>query len=76
MEKVKEVETGGKRHDKDDYTSLIWETRNGFQGYWDTNGDNPMYASIKSKRGFDGSSVKGISPEDAFGPPIGGGSPF
>ena len=43
VEKVKEVETGGKRHDKDDYTELIYEERGGFLGYWDTKNNNPMY---------------------------------
>lgn len=71
MEKVKEVETGGKRHDKDDFTELIFETRGGFQGYWDTHGDNPMYKAIKSKQGLR-AKAKGLpqmSPADAFGEP-------
>ena len=65
MEKVKETETGGKRHDLDDYSSLIWETRDGFLGYWDSFGDNPMYTALKSRQGIK-SSVTGISPEEAF----------
>lgn len=68
MEKVKEVETGGKRHDLDDYSSLIFEERKGFLGYWDENGDNPMYAAIKSKQGIR-AQIKGITPDDAFGEP-------
>jgi len=66
VEKVKETETGGKRHDKDDYTSLIFETRDGFLGYWDTNGDNPMYAAIKSRRGIR-AQMNTATPEEAFG---------
>ena len=68
VEKVKEVETGGKRHDKDDYTRLIFEWRDGFLGYWDTNGDNPMYAAIKSRQGVR-AQMKGITPTEAFGAP-------
>lgn len=68
MEKVKEVETGGRVHDKDDYTALIYEERGGFLGYWDTNGDNPMYAAIKSRQGIR-AQMKGISPAEAFEPP-------
>jgi len=65
MEKVKETETGGKRHDLDDYSSLIWERRDNFLGYWDSFGDNPMYTALKSRQGIK-SSVTGISPEEAF----------
>ncbi len=68
MEKVKETETGGKVHDKGDYCELIYEERGGFLGYWDTNGDNPMYAAIKSKQGVR-AKMKGLSPEEAFGEP-------
>lgn len=68
MEKVKEVETGGKRHDKDDYSQLVWEERDGFLGYWDTNGDNPMYAAIKSRQEVR-AKMNPVSPEDAFEPP-------
>lgn len=49
VQKIKEVETGGKEHSKDDYTELIFEQRHGFLGYWDRNGDNPMYRKLKSK---------------------------
>ena len=52
MEKVKEVETGGQRHDLYDYSSLIFEERGGFLGYWDENGDNPMYQAIKARQNF------------------------
>lgn len=51
VEKVKELDTGGKRHDKDTYSSLIWEERDGFTGYWDEFGNNPMYTSLTSKQG-------------------------
>ena len=51
VEKVKEVETGGKVHDSEDYTELIYERRNDFLGYWDENGDNPMYRHLMSKKG-------------------------
>lgn len=68
MEKVKEVETGGQRHDLDDYSSLIFEERSGFLGYWDSNGDNPMYAAIKSRQGIR-AQIKGITPDEALGDP-------
>lgn len=50
VEKVKEIETGGKVHDSGEYSSLVYERRNGFLGYWDENGDNPMYKALLSKR--------------------------
>tara|TARA_R110000782_G_scaffold12246_3_gene36985 strand:+ start:168 stop:2099 length:1932 start_codon:yes stop_codon:yes gene_type:complete len=65
MEKVKEVETGGRVHSKDDFTGLIYEERDGFLGYWDENGDNPMYAALKSKEVIR-SKIKGVSPSEAF----------
>lgn len=49
MEKVKEVETGGKVHIKGEYTSLVWEVRDGFLGYWDEYGDNPMYRALQMR---------------------------
>ena len=41
--KIKEYETGGKEHDKDDYTALEYKMQNNFIGYWDMYGNNPMY---------------------------------
>jgi twinkle protein len=64
-EKVKERETGGQVHDMGDYSSLIYETRHGFTGYWDSNGDNPMYKALKSKTEIREKLI-GISPEEAF----------
>ena len=64
-EKVKEQETGGKVHDSGDYSSLIYETRHGFTGYWDSNGDNPMYKALKAKTEIREKLI-GISPEEAF----------
>ena len=63
--KVKEVETGGMVHELGDYTSLIYERRNGFTGYWDINGDNPMYKAKVSKMGVR-AKMKTMSPEEAF----------
>lgn len=65
VEKVKEEETGGKRHDAGEWTELVWERRDGFLGYWDENGDNPMYNSMISKLGVRAQS-KRISAEEAF----------
>lgn len=68
MEKVKEVETGGQRHELDDYSSLVFEERGGFLGYWDENGDNPMYQAIKSKQSVRAQSkgLPKVMPDDAF----------
>lgn len=69
MEKVKEEETGGKRHNSGEFTSLIWEERDGFLGYWDDRGNNPMNKAIVSKMGVRAQAKtikKGISPEEAF----------
>ena len=68
MEKVKEDETGGQRHELDDYSSLVFEERGGFLGYWDENGDNPMYQAIKSKQSVRAQSkgLPTVSPDDAF----------
>ena len=71
VEKVKEQETGGKVHDSGDYSSVIWDTRDGFTGYFDSRGDNPMYKAHKSRIGVR-AQMKGsnglplISPEEAF----------
>ena len=63
--KVKENETGGMVHELGDYTGLIYEKRNGFTGYWDSNGDNPMYKAKVSREGVR-EQVKTMSPEEAF----------
>jgi len=47
--KVKEEETGGKVHPEGEYTKLIYETKNGFLGYWDDQGSNPMYDKFGEK---------------------------
>jgi hypothetical protein len=68
VEKLKEIETGGQVHAKDEFTELIWEERGGFLGYWDTNGDNPMYKAILNKREVN--KMQGISPAEAFDLPF------
>lgn len=65
MEKVKEEETGGKRHDSGTWTELIWETRDGFTGYWDEAGNNPIYKAQMAKLGVR-AQMKRVSVEDAF----------
>lgn len=47
MHKVKEEETGGARHAMGEYTPLKWGVRDGFLGYWDEAGNNPMYEAFK-----------------------------
>jgi hypothetical protein len=63
VDKIKELETGGMVHAKDDYTSLVYQTRNGFLGYWDDEGNNPMYRAYMSRQNIN----RGITPEEAFG---------
>jgi hypothetical protein len=72
VEKVKETETGGRVHNQGEYTGMIYERRNGFLGYWDEFGDNPMYKAIISKLGVRAQMKSGVdlpkmSPQDAFG---------
>lgn len=66
VEKLKETETGGKVHAKGEYTGLIYEERDGFLGYWDSYGDNPMYKALINKVG-NREKLRNISPEEAFG---------
>lgn len=68
VQKVKDKSTGGEPHTDGEYVQLIYEERGGFLGYWDINGDNPMYAAIKSRQGVR-AQMKGIQPvtvEEAF----------
>ena len=65
MEKVKEQETGGKVHDAGDWTELIWDTKDGFTGYWDAAGNNPIYKAQMAKLGVR-AQTKRITPEEAF----------
>lgn len=48
-EKIKETKTGGRVHNKGESTNLVWEVKNGFLGYWDEFGNNPMYEALKLK---------------------------
>jgi hypothetical protein len=66
VQKVKDKSSGGEPHIEGQWAELIYEKRQGFLGYWDTNGDNPMYASIKGRLGLS-SKVYGVTPQDAFG---------
>lgn len=61
VDKIKEIETGGMVHGKDDYTSLIYESRHGFLGYWDEDGNNPIYNRMQMQN-----QIRGINPEEAF----------
>ena len=65
VQKIKETETGGQVHKSGEYSELIWERRNGFLGYWDSYGNNPMYQHLKSKQGVR-AQLKGITPQEAF----------
>ena len=66
VEKVKETETGGGVHSNEDYTGLLFESRDGFLGYWDEEGNNPMYTAIQNKLKLTQGSVITVSPEEAF----------
>lgn len=72
MTKVKETETGGKVHDKGDYTGLMYETKNGFQGYWDLNDNNPFFSKlnikeqVRAKTATVKEKLPNISADDAF----------
>ena len=65
VQKVKDKSSGGKPHLDGEYTALIYEKRNGFTGYWDSFGDNPMYKSLVSKTGVR-EELKRMSTEEAF----------
>lgn len=65
VDKLKETETGGKVHNKGEYTPLIYETRDGFTGYWDEYGDNPMYKALLNKN--KNAPLRPVSASEAFG---------
>ena len=69
--KVKDEDTGGSTHLIGQYSELVYETRDGFTGFWDDMGNNPIYAALKAKKRIQSGNkeVTGlpqISPEDAF----------
>ncbi len=71
--KVKDKDTGGEPHVEGEWSELIYEKRDGFLGYWDSVGSNPMYINMKSRLNLNQTSqtnekieIKGISPEEAF----------
>lgn len=49
VEKIKETETGGEVHPEGEWTELIWDVRDGFMGYFDEDGNNPMLNHLKNK---------------------------
>jgi len=53
--KIKEEETGGKVHSLGEYTGLEWGVKDGFAGYWDEKGNNPMYEWRKGQKWSRGS---------------------
>ena len=70
VQKVKDKSTGGEPHNDGEWSELIWEVRNGFLGYWDSNGDNPMHKALVSKMGVRAQIKNGGmplgTPEEAF----------
>ncbi len=65
VQKVKDKSTGGKPHASNEWSELIYERRDGFLGYWDIEGNNPMYQYLKSKEGVT-EKLKYMTPEEAF----------
>lgn len=72
VQKVKDKSTGGKPHIDGEYSSLVWEVRDGFLGYWDSTGNNPMYKAMKSKIKVEKlvnvqqQELRRFNPEDVF----------
>lgn len=67
VQKIKDKSTGGKPHRLDEWSELEWDTRDGFTGYWDSDGNNPMYTAKMSKMGLKQKEVlKPVDPMDAF----------
>jgi hypothetical protein len=66
VQKVKDKSTGGEPHIDGEWSELIYEIRDGFLGYWDNNGDNPMYQAMVSKMGVR-AKLRRMSAEEAFG---------
>jgi len=64
VHKVKERETGGKEHPKDRYTALTWMDIDGFSGYFDEAGDNPMLNLIRQKENKP--DLPFMTPDEAF----------
>jgi hypothetical protein len=67
VQKVKDKSTGGKPHIEDEYTELIWDEREGFTGYWDNKGNNPMYQYMTSSKLVKKEEIKRMTAEEAFG---------
>lgn len=65
VQKIKDKSTGGQPHIDGEYSSLIYETRQGFTGYWDSNGNNPMYQAKVSKEGVR-TQLRNMTAEEAF----------
>lgn len=65
VDKVKDKFTGGEPHPDGEWDELIWERRNDFLGYWDSQGNNPMYAARASKLGIQ-EKIKRMTAEEAF----------
>ena len=66
VQKVKDKSTGGKPHLEGEWSELCYEMRDGFLGYWDANGDNPIYEAKMSKIGVR-AKMNNMTPEEAFG---------
>ena len=49
-----------------EWGELCYERRDGFLGYWDSNGDNPIYEAKVSKMGVR-AKMSNMTPEEAFG---------
>ena len=65
VEKVKDKSTGGEPHQEGDWGELVYESKNGFLGYWDSEGNNPMY-KVKSAREGVRETLRLMSPDEVF----------
>lgn len=70
VQKVKDKYTGGEPHVEGEWGELIYKTFDGFTGYWDSEGNNPIYKARQAKLGMKAkinpSLSPRINPEDAF----------
>jgi len=67
-EKVKDPSTGGSVTPSNESTALSYKTVEGFTGYFDSSGTNPMFSKNKSKtKKKESKPLPKIDPTDAFG---------
>lgn len=65
VQKVKDKFTGGEPHLDGEFGELIYETRDGFTGYWDIEGNNPIF-KLQASKNIIKEKLPNISADDAF----------